>query len=704
MLLAAFMAVSTLGGVTVKAEENKTETEYVETDPYVLGALVGDGSYQYAGYWGFATTPYESKFIIEKKGDAQYSMTDNACLFNLISPDKLENTPESEQVGPWASIIAYCVDVRVDINSDYKYRRLNLEDSEYFEVNAAQRVRSIVNNGITVNTASEVQDLVNAWCGENGKELLTDVTSEEVLTAAQYAIWYVANEKELKGDSTIYTQWTPETWTGVWNHYYDYTFAYATPSGGEVSINSRVPEAENARKNIETMAAYYLALPGTSANQVAISDASIQDMAVEWTMQEDGTYEAEISYSIDTNLDLNTTTDLTISAICGDTNATYDLVKTGADSIVLTGLEGIGDVSLEINGYQKVEDVFFYDAIDDRESSQTLTGYDDSNLPVHAEATVTAERSITVSKEVQFTNSDAELIPTDVTYYIGLFTKEADGSYTLYSKDDMNCVAELTLENDDYGSVTFDGLEDGTYYVFETDEDGNIIDFDKKYTASDNTSWTCVLGGDYETNEVIISSTDAEGSMALCNVYEEVYQNFSLWGWIDIYKEVLVDEEWTETDEVFYAGIFESETAEKPLYDVLQLENGGVVSIKVPCNADGSRTVYYVFETDAEGNKVNGSEGFAYEVKGEGATIINLENPLSYVEIVNSKTTDTPDDDNTTPKPSDDKKNDSTDNKTNTTTKTDTVDTGDSAPVTFYTVLLVVALASVAVILKRRRA
>lgn len=123
LLMSALLIAPTFGNA-VQAEELSNETaEYKQVDAYVLGSKMDtEYEYEYAKYWGLATTPYESKFIIPKSGQADYPMTDNACLFNLISPDKLANTPGEKQVGAWASIIAYCVDVRVDINSDYMYR------------------------------------------------------------------------------------------------------------------------------------------------------------------------------------------------------------------------------------------------------------------------------------------------------------------------------------------------------------------------------------------------------------------------------------------------------------------------------------------------------------------------------------------------------------------------------------------------------
>lgn len=438
--------------VSVFAAESQN-ANYEKTDPYVLGSKLADFDYDYANYWGFGTTPYESEFIIEKNSNPKYSMTDNACLFNLISPDKLNNTPKAEQKGPWASILTYCVDVRVDINSQYKYRRINLEDSSYFDVAASQRLRTIVNNGITAKTA------------------------KEVLAAVQYSIWYVANEKELKGTATIYNGYGSESWYGVWNHEYahDYIFSYDV-DGGKVSINSRLKESDTAKTNIETMVQYYLSLKGTPAKQVAVSDSSLSDLNVDWTKQGNGTYTATISYNVDKNLSLDTTSDLTISALKDDTAlVTQKLTKTGGGSLVATGLEKPCDLTLEINGYQKVSDVFFFDAVGDRYASQTLIGYDDSKLPVHAEATLAISEGnlfygkLEVTKEVLVAD---EHYANDKTYYVTLFedkdlTKIAEGTET----------KAIYMDGKAVNSVQYDNLAIGkTYYVAETDANGTVLE------------------------------------------------------------------------------------------------------------------------------------------------------------------------------------------------------------------------------------
>lgn len=504
LLLALMMALSVVS-VQAFAEEGETpagtpETTY--TNPYVLGSKLQDSSdYQYKGYWGFATTPYESKFIIEKYGHTDYQMTDNACLFNLINPVKLkdERPVEASENDPWASIICYCVDVRIDINSNYQYRRINLEDATYFDRTAAERIRSIVNAGITAKTPAKVQEAVNASL--NDEEKLSEVTAEEVLAAAQYAIWAVANEGEYS-DPVVWNAYDPENWGGVWNHDHD-TFTYQTPSGGEVSIRSRIA-GENAqtdeaaaalakhKANIETLVGYYMALPGTAANaagqQVAVSNSSLKNIQVEYAQQSDGTWNAVVTFDVEATL--GNGTDLTAAVTDGGRTATQAVTQK-ANTVTLTDLtSNSGDVKVELNGTQKVKGVFYFDAIGERASSQTLVGYDDSTLPVHAEATV---GNVSVTKN--WVGDTATDRPESIT--VKLLADGKDTGKTLTLNADNNWTGTFTnlVKSSNDPNETNDGPKEIAYTVKEVSVNG----------------YTGTITGDAATGFIITNTKESTG-------------------------------------------------------------------------------------------------------------------------------------------------------------------------------------------------
>lgn len=477
LLLTVMMVLSVIstGVFAVEAEDPVSVPE--TTQAYVLGSTTEE-EYAYNGYWGLASTPYRSLFKIIKDNEEK-NMTDNACLFNLISPDKLENTADEDKVGPWASILCYCVDVRVDIHSDSRYRRINLEDSGYFDQDAAELIRSIVLNGITAKTPAEVQAAVNEWLEEQEKEPLTDVTAEEVLAAAQYAIWVTANYGEILGEPTIYDQNSYATWYGVWNHEADHEYAFSVPVGEEnVKIYSRKSDGDNTRTNIETLAAYYLDLEGTSAEAVAISDVSLEINDVTWEKQSDGTWNATVTFTVSDEIELDTCSDLTVTASCGEVSAYHAVEETGEDTLTLEGLaSNSGIITVALNGYQTVSDVFYFDSLGDRYSSQTLVGYDDSTLPVHAEQAV---GSVGVSKVWADNNNAQGLRPESIDVQL-LADEEACGDpVTLSAENDWSYTWQnlpLWTGSSESGTAGYEpvtGRTEIVYSVQEIETDGYI--------------------------------------------------------------------------------------------------------------------------------------------------------------------------------------------------------------------------------------
>ena len=179
-------------------------------------------------------------------------------------------------------------------------------------------------------------------------------------------------------------------------------------------------------------------------------------------------------------------------------------------------------------------------------------------------------------------------------------------------------------------------------------------------------------------------------------------------GWIykiatlNVTKKLLgADGNALESDEIFYAGIFDdkecttlSTRTEKNIL-TLDLAGGSTVSestqaVVIP---DESFTLY-VAETDAEGNLVGGTDGFRYAVTVENGNVLFDENNLNAeVTIINQEQpeatpTVTPEE-TITPTP---------------TPGTSTgVKTGDDTPIGFYMALLFVAALAIEETTRRRR-
>jgi hypothetical protein len=240
---------------------------------------------------------------------------------------------------------------------------------------------------------------------------------------------------------------------------------------------------------------------------------------------------------------------------------------------------------------------------------------------------------ITVTKNIKELDLDlfefTDLYANDAVFYVGLFT-DPDGRHP-YGKP-----AAIEIRNASSGSVTFENLPNGTYYVYETDESGKIIPLDEG-----NDGFYCTIMDETESNvvEIDAAAAELEGKVNLTNVYTDWPDGYFQKGDLEVNKVVRVNNVQTDVDDIFYVGIFSERDLETADIAVEELVNNGSIHVEVPIYGDGKETVtYWVYETDENGERMNGAEGFAYTVSGEDSVSFDTgENGLSQtIELVNS--------------------------------------------------------------------
>ena len=94
--------------------------------------------------------------------------------------------------------VMYCCDVETGYNDGVYYKRLNLEDSEYYDVDDAAHIRAIVTNSYPYISIEEMKD--NLY--QEGFEYAYDLNRSEIIAAVQSAIWAYANE----GSNYVYSR------------------------------------------------------------------------------------------------------------------------------------------------------------------------------------------------------------------------------------------------------------------------------------------------------------------------------------------------------------------------------------------------------------------------------------------------------------------------------------------------------------------
>ena len=228
---------------------------------------------------------------------------------------------------------------------------------------------------------------------------------------------------------------------------------------------------------------YFLNMAGTDPLEATVSAASFENAQVTYVTEADKTLTATVKTTV--NAVVKGDAALTLTAVCEGKSAAEVTVKNGTHNYTLTieGLTDVSEISLAIDGTQTLADVFLFDAVGDRTTSQSMIGYDDSTLPVHAETKIVEnERILNIRKIGNLETKDAEGNTTYETinlanivfdvYFVGTLKDYLDGKVEILDEPiakDLTQVASLKTDENGEASLnlTRKGLEDGVYLVIE---------------------------------------------------------------------------------------------------------------------------------------------------------------------------------------------------------------------------------------------
>ena len=180
---------------------------------------------------------------------------------------------------------------------------------------------------------------------------------------------------------------------------------------------------------------------------LAVSEASIRNLAYESVKEEDGTYTVSVMFDLVATIDSGD--HITLSATCGDEIMAPSLEENGKYNATFTGLEEPKEIVVEITGTQSGGDVYLFDAIGDRTTAQSMVGYDNSTLPVYGKAVATPDRVVNIYKT----------------------TSDDDGKMPL-----------ANIQFDIYLAATMDELESGKVVLGEQPSDDDISAFQKDFS------------------------------------------------------------------------------------------------------------------------------------------------------------------------------------------------------------------------------
>ncbi len=440
--------------MTVSAEE-----AYTPTDSYVLNFTNQDieGYEDYDNKRLYASPHIGNLGYVDNNGKMEYWANTGFSVLNMINTGKLTEKGE----GAYASIPVYCCDAITDGVGGYAYRRVNLEDSGYFTDEMAGKLRAVFMNSFPYQkNMSVLAAAVNAWAGDSYEDVVS-LTESEAISAAQAAIWKLANEEI---DNVI----APYNGT----NYNRYDKAEMVDTGIYTQKAS-----EYTDNNITALYNYLINLEPMKVQDRVITDSAFSNTYIRYNLESNGTYTAIVTTTVSAEIDDGDS--LSLTAVSGNAVSGSKAVLNGTNTYTLTipGLSNDqGSVTVNIDGEQDASDVFLYDPKGGREASQTMIGYDSSALPVHAEVSFDRnDRIVNIHKTTGGENKNPLAnIQFDI-YYVGALADYADGKLDIGPKPTEADIEKytqgdplVTLTTNKEGFATYNfGSVDGVYLVIE---------------------------------------------------------------------------------------------------------------------------------------------------------------------------------------------------------------------------------------------
>lgn len=478
----------------------------------------------------------------------------------------------------------YCCDYEVNIlktGDKIAYRRLTLENSGYYDEEAAKKIRAIVLNSYPVLSLNEMMQNME----KENYVLNESVSEEQMLSGTQRAIWQCSNKSEVENQKV-------------------YRYSHRITDGYSDVI--KVPEDtykesneyydKNINENVQKVYDYLMSmsLNGREAPTGAIVLNSVE--ATPLSTGTSGTVDVLLKFKLENDkhggisITLNEKDDLTLAAN-GKTFPSREWRDEGNGeySVTLQGVTAGENIDVTISGEQYLaRDAYFYEPVSGRHAAQCFVGVAEGSTPVFARGSFRidekTERLAYLS--VKKTSNRAG------TYKFNVYKAEND------TKELINTVEITTAEANTCVASEKILLPAGTYIVEEEDA------IKAGYTLT-----VTVDGKEHTVNSETVKkpsvqvtlkeNSEAEVTVNFANCYEEIPSSFG-------FKKT--DEHDAGVKGAVFALFKDEDCKEPTAYKQTSDSNGDVKFPLIPVG------IYYMKETAAPYGYYLNKEVFKIEV------------------------------------------------------------------------------------------
>lgn len=483
----------------------------------------------------------------------------------------------------------YCCDYKVNIletGDKIAYRRLTLENSNYYSAEEAKMIRAIVLNSYPVLSLNEMKENMH----NAGYDLNDSVSEEQLLSGTQRAIWQCSNKSEVENQEVY-----------IYSHKITGGYSDVIKDPEDTYKESNEYYDNNINANVQQVYDYLMSmsLKGRKAPTGAIVLNSVEptplstgtsgtvDVLLKFELKNRGHEGSviEIDKAKD-NLTLTVNNDLTFDC------DTWKNEGGGEYSVILEGVKTGEDIPVAISGEQYLEkDAYFYEPVGGRDAAQCFVGVAEGLTPVFAKGSFSIDGN--TKQAAYLTVEKTSNIPG--TYNFGVYKVNTDNT-----KGELveRISIETTTENCTVSKKVL--LPVGTYIVEE--ETAGAIKAGYTLTVTVDGKEHTVNSENEKNPSVQVTlreNSDAEVKVEFANCYKEIPSSF----------------EFKKTDE-HDAGVkgavftlFEDEGCTNPTaYKQTSDSNGDVKFPLIPVG------IYYMKETAAPYGYYLNKEVFRVEV------------------------------------------------------------------------------------------
>ena len=344
----------------------------------------------------------------------------------------------------------YCCDYEVNIlktGDKIAYRRLTLENSGYYDEEAAKKIRAIAFNSYPVLFLEEMKARMSAV----GYTLNESVSEEQLLSGAQRAIWQYSNSDSVNNQAA-------------------YNFSLKIKDGYADVI--KAPEGKykesggeyynEINENVQKVYDYLMSLNGKEASPGGIVLNGVQ--AAPLSTGTSGAVDVLLRFELKNDRHGGITLDekdvLTLTA----NNQIFPCKEwknegNGEYSVILEGVNAGANINVTISGEQYLaRDAYFYEPVNGRNAAQCFVGVAEGMTPVFANGSFKIDGT---QKAAYLTVEKTSNMPG--TYKFNVYKAEND------AKELINTVEITTAEANTCVASEKILLPVGTYIVEEED-------------------------------------------------------------------------------------------------------------------------------------------------------------------------------------------------------------------------------------------